>query len=403
MHPVIFTIPWLNRPVPTFGLMLVLGFLAAVMWAARRAQRSGGNPEVILDCGFVALIAGVVGARAMYVIHYWPHFAVFHSPLAIAWAVVDVTQGGLEYYGGVVLSIVAVIALLAWRRQSVRWYLDIVAPSVVLGLAFGRVGCFLNGCCFGGVCDAPWAVRFPFGSNPTSEQWRQRVPGTEVRKELLVRMPGAGFLQPIDQTALAASDDAIAAADRREAQARRVVAELKAKVAAADAARQPALREELTKAEKERLLSEAALMGVRSQMRRYNVSAAQLRAWAQESRGAPVHPAQLYSTITALVIAYLLSALYWRRSHDGVVFFSMLVLEPPARCLLELIRTDNPVDTLGALTISQFIAIVMILIGIAGLLIVRRLPPRSPAAVRWAPDEPGTKAKGKPRHAAATG
>ena len=118
MFPTAFRIPYFERDVPGFGLMLMIAFLMAIAWACRRTARSGGNPDVILNCGFVALIAGVVGCRTMHVVHYWNQFASLGNPIQIAWAIVDVSKGGLEYYGGFILSVIAVPIWLRFVERS---------------------------------------------------------------------------------------------------------------------------------------------------------------------------------------------------------------------------------------------------------------------------------------------
>jgi prolipoprotein diacylglyceryltransferase len=129
----------------------------------------------------------------------------------------------------------------------------------------------------------------------------------------------------------------------------------------------------------------AEYFDIRAQMALYNLTPQELRALAREYPSLPVHPTQLYSVVVLVVLALLLNALYWRRTRDGQVFFTFLVLEPPTRWLLEVLRDDNPVDTLGTLTISQFIAIAVVLVGVAGLVWLRSQPPRSPRARRWEP------------------
>lgn len=398
MQPVVFTIPWLNRDVPGYGLMLMIAFMAAILWAARRAMRSGANPDVILNCGFIALIAGVVGCRAMYVVHYWDQFKNRGDWLAITWAIIDVTRGGLEFYGGFMLATVVVLAYLILWKHSIRWYMDIIAPSAALGLAIGRIGCFLNGCCYGGTCELPWAVQFPFGSSVSVQQWKEKVPGSELRKELLVELLDTGVHVPLQRESLAASDEQIAAAEAAEKAARAKLNSAREKLAAAGAGGGAELRREVARAEREAEAAAGRFGDIRANMKKYNVSAAQLRAWAGEQRSVPVHPTQLYSTVTALLLALFLDALYWRRTRDGQVICALFVLEPGTRWLLEVIRADNPVDTAAMFTISQFLAICMIALGVAGLLVLRTMSPRSPRAVRWEP--PDAPAAGKP---AATG
>lgn len=350
MKPVLFEVPGLGWQVPGYGLMMMIGFLWAIWWASRRAIRSGGNPDVVLNCGLIAVFAGVIGARIMYVWHNWSQFAGRGSALSIAWAILDVRKGGLEYYGGVVVTIVVVVFYL-WRwGHSLRWYLDMMAPSLMLGLAVGRVGCFLNGCCWGGVCEQPWAVRFPYGSIASVEQWQRGIPAAALPQQLLYFEKSLGVPTPISRESLAATDAQIAEAKNRQ------------------------------------------FIDIRTNMAKYGLSAQQLRELAHEHSSAPVHPAQLYSTVTAGLLALLLGAIYWRRSRDGMVIFLMLVLEPPTRFILEYIRVDNPRDVFGILTISQAIAIVMFVAGVVGLIAIRNMPRRSRRATPWTPSAEGAKA-----------
>lgn len=396
MHPVLWTIPGINRDIPGFGVMLMIGFLLAIVWAVRRATRSGANPDVILNCGFLALVAGVVGCRAMYVVHYWDQFASRGGPVQIALGIIDITRGGMEYYGGFVLSLAAILGYFYFWGHSVRWYADIVAPSAALGLAFGRLGCFLNGCCYGGLCEQPWGVAFPFGSNTQNEQWKMKVPGSELREELIFTFPEIGISGPISRESLAASDAKLAAADQAEAAARKEYEAIRAKVAAAaDGPEKERLRAEQARAKRKLASAELAYADLRTNMKKYGVSAAQIRAWSGERWSLPVHPTQIYSAITALLLALLLSAVYWRRTRDGQVVCTLLVVEPVSRWLLEVIRTDNPVDTLGVFTISQAIAIGLTLLGVAGFFALRALPPRSARARRWTPEDESAAEKRK--------
>jgi phosphatidylglycerol:prolipoprotein diacylglycerol transferase len=111
----------------------------------------------------LALVGGVVGARLAYIIENWDAYSRAGPG---AW--LDVTSGGLIYYGGVVLAMAASLAYMLWRRLPIRRYLDIVAVTLMLGLAFGRMGCTLHGCCWGGPARADWplAIRFPMISRP---------------------------------------------------------------------------------------------------------------------------------------------------------------------------------------------------------------------------------------------
>jgi phosphatidylglycerol:prolipoprotein diacylglycerol transferase len=289
--------------------MLMVGLFVSIWWAARRALKSGGNPDVILNCGFIAIIVGVAGSRAMYVIHYWDQFKAHGNPLQILFAVIDVRKGGLEFYGGFILTTICALAWLRfWEKVSLRWYLDILAPSAALGLAIGRIGCLLNGCCFGTTCDLPWAVRFPLGSSASINQWQDRLPGAGLREELVYTDRETGLAMLLPREFLHTSDeklDAIAKVGR----------DLRACRAQLDATRDPAEKQRLdTRVEELEDAGGGDLLkyyAACANMEKYGLSASGLRAVAQSYRTLPVHPTQVYSAITAVLIALLLNALYW--------------------------------------------------------------------------------------------
>ena len=149
-----------------YGLMLVLGFLVAIYLAQWRARRGGENPENMAHVGLLALVGGIVGSRAAYIIEKWDQqFADLANPVG---AMFDVTSGGLIYYGGVVLAVALVLLYLRVKRLPARRCLDMVAVSMMVGLAFGRAGCLLNGCCYGAQCQPDWSLgaSFPLFSQP---------------------------------------------------------------------------------------------------------------------------------------------------------------------------------------------------------------------------------------------
>ncbi len=161
MRQILFriAIPGTDRVLPlyAYGAMLSLAFLAAITVAAWRARRQGRPPEIIYNCGLVAFFGGVVGARLFYVVQYHGRFDQW-------WELFRIWEGGLVYYGGLIFAAVGVVGYLVLARQPVLAFLDLIAPSVALGLAFGRIGCTLNGCCFGAPTAFPWGFRWPLGS-----------------------------------------------------------------------------------------------------------------------------------------------------------------------------------------------------------------------------------------------
>ena len=142
-----------------YGAMLCLGFLLAILVAARRAKRLGQPPDIIYNAALFCFFGGLIGSRMFYVIQYGEHFRS-------VWDLVKIWEGGLTFYGGFLMAVLATVGYLWLARLPVLYWLDIIAPSVALGEAFGRLGCFLNGCCYGGTCPAGWGVAWPAGTIP---------------------------------------------------------------------------------------------------------------------------------------------------------------------------------------------------------------------------------------------
>ncbi len=159
MYPELFKIPFIPLTVKSYGLMLVIGFLSAVSLIRRLSRDITPDPQLITSAALYSLIAGVIGARLFYVIHYFDNFRGNLLSVFAVW------RGGLELLGGVVLTVTVIILYLRHHKLPVRRYLDILAIGLMMALALGRIGCFLRGCCYGRPTDLPWAVRFPYGSD----------------------------------------------------------------------------------------------------------------------------------------------------------------------------------------------------------------------------------------------
>ena len=324
MRPELFHIPlpdWLpihDLPIRGYGAMLALGFLTAILIAAWRARRERENPDHIYNAAILALLGGVIGARLFDVIEYthssypewWRGFFFFEGVdglwlllggavaallsligllpwsrtaagrvrrgALVGWAVagalvlgrgvyiaaqkddyagfiaaLKITSGGLTVYGGLILATALVVPYLIYLRyrQGVNplKLLDILAPSLALGLAFGRLGCFLNGCCYGAPSDLPWAILWPKGSIPYKEYVIDR--GYEIMPHL--------------------------------------------------------------------------------------------------------HPAQLYGVANALLLFAFLHLAYRHKKRHGVIIGAFFGLKALSRFLLEMVRSDEPKEYFGHLSISQ--------------------------------------------------
>ena len=158
MYPSIFH--WGPITLHSYGLMIALGFITILYFMQRDARRVGVDPNAIGDTAFWTLILGVASTRLTHIIMF-PQFYSWTDP--IGW--INVTNGGLVFQG----AIPTAMAYIYWsmRRRNISFLVvaDIVLPYVPIAQAFGRMGCFLKGCCHGARADdLPWAVCFPEGS-----------------------------------------------------------------------------------------------------------------------------------------------------------------------------------------------------------------------------------------------
>lgn len=154
--PFRFTAP-LTVPLHTYGLAMAAAFMVAMWLAGRSAARAGLDKERVMDLCFWILVSSMVGSRLLFIVVNWNDYA--RHP----WAIFAIWNGGLVFYGG----FLAALLCSAWylRRHQMRFLpvADALIPSVAIGHAIGRLGCFSAGCCWGEACDPhlAWAARFP--------------------------------------------------------------------------------------------------------------------------------------------------------------------------------------------------------------------------------------------------
>src|SRR5207302_11230898 len=135
------------------------------------ARRSRLDPEIFINIALIALLTGVIGARASHVLENLSQYTRSdRSFTQNLWDMVNVRSGGLTYYGGFLLAFPACVAYGWYKKVPLRTGMDIMAPCILVGLGIGRIGCFLHGCCYGAECTLPWAVRFPYYSDAYLQQ-----------------------------------------------------------------------------------------------------------------------------------------------------------------------------------------------------------------------------------------
>ncbi len=319
MHPELFKIPFLGLPINMYGVMMVAGFLAAVSLIRHLSREITPDPQLITNAALYSLIAGVTGARLFYVVH---HINELEGGLL---SIIAIWHGGLELYGAVLFAIPIIAIYLLYHKLPIRQYLDILAIGLMLALAFGRIGCFMRGCCFGKPSNLPWAVRFPYGSDAYYNQ---------IYPDLQRNRPQPYMKLPEDYFGNYTNNG-------------KTFYGLKP-------------FKDLTEQQKDMVTK-------------------------GQYRCLPVHPTQLYSSAKAVVLCLILY-LFWRRSQracrynnmyklfvkPGSTFALMFIVYGFARFFMEFLRDDNPFE-FDSLTISQIISVILILFGAALMAVFHRM------------------------------
>ncbi len=180
MKPILFEIPipflGTSIPISAYGTMLSLSMIIGIYLTVRNGKKQGLDELKVLTACLWGLIFLVVGARLFFIIQHYPRYLANPAKILQLW------KGGLVFYGGFIGGIGAMVIYLRISRISVQKFLDAVTPCIPLGLFLTRVGCFLNGCCYGRLSELPWAVRYPQGSRVYTGQLESQL--IEATREL---------------------------------------------------------------------------------------------------------------------------------------------------------------------------------------------------------------------------
>ena len=161
MHPKFFELdifgdkPWVLH---SYGLLIAAGFLSAMMLAKRQGEREGEDPDRIVDLAFYLLLAGLVGARLVFILTKLEDYLQNPLEIFMFW------RGGLVFYGGFIGAAIYMTYYCKRYRMNFFKFADIFVPYLAMAHAFGRLGCLAAGCCFGKVTDMAWGIVFPLES-----------------------------------------------------------------------------------------------------------------------------------------------------------------------------------------------------------------------------------------------
>ena len=313
--------------VPAYGFMIMVAFITGTYFAAYRAKKWGVDPNNVIDGGLLAVVFGILGARLLFTIqyfdiHFWGTGYRNGEPYNKFWNVFKLWQGGLVFYGGLIGAAAAIIILFRKRKLKLPFAADLCLPSVILGLAITRIGCFFNGCCFGRITDVPWKVTFPEGSY------------SHLRQLELIKMFIADHSAMFDNAYFSGKMEALKSiisldpAGIRSHRALMILAEMKQKI----------------------IDSGFALDDLSCHMHT-------LLSTPFGDFPCPVHPTQIYASIMGFVLFGLILFLTRYRKFDGQMGTLLCILYAVNRFTIECFRSDN--NTNLGLTISQWISIAL--------------------------------------------
>jgi len=319
--------------VPAYGFMIMTAFITGTYIAVWRAKKWGIHPDHLIDAGLCAILFGILGARILFVIQFYDEY---FSPTVTKngreysrlWNMLKIWQGGLVFYGGLAGAAIAIVVLLRMRKLKISLMSDLIMPCVILGLAITRIGCFLNGCCFGAVTDVPWAVTFPGGGFSHTKQ-------VEDLTSFLTGKTG-------------------------EYSGPQRAAEMKARIKQAEEEHSTTVNRTvftLVKSMKQQVLKQNPDLSECGYHTQALMSAPLDKLWESPL---PVHPTQIYASFTGFLIFGILILLTRYRTFDGQIGLVFGLLYSVNRFIIEIFRGDS--STFLGMTMSQWISIVLFII-----------------------------------------
>ena len=326
-------------PIRGFGVMMMVAMVAGVGLGMHRAWQMGIDPEVMTSLAMWMIFPGIIGARLFFIAQYHDEF-LRPTVQQTLMSLVDVTKGGLVVYGSVLTGVPFGIYFLIRRGLPVLAVLDIIAPSMVVAAALGRIGCFLNGCCYGGECTWPVAVTFP----PRAAPYLQDSPPYQRQHEL-----GLLYGMKLKSTPERWLPPAVE------------VEQVFPGGAAEQAGVQVGNEIESINGKKIGSLQDAQIgLGLSNGSVELTTAEGKVHRIVRPDwpgRSLPIHPTQLYAALDAGLLALVLWLAYPFRRRDGEIFALLITVHPISRFLLEMIRSDEPGQFGTKLTISQWISL----------------------------------------------
>ncbi|HUP77920.1 MAG TPA: prolipoprotein diacylglyceryl transferase family protein [Pirellula sp.] len=342
--------PWIvGLPVRGYGVMLMLGVVSAMAIALHQCEKAGLTRDAFFSLATWTVIAGLLGARVFYVVQKWSELG--NTVGEKLWKSLQVTEGGLVVYGSVIGGLIAMAIWTRKNRFSFFSVADCVTPAFFIGLAFGRIGCLLNGCCYGGLCEGSLpSITFPAGSPAYVDQIESgSLFGFETDSKPSVEEPQ--IIRKVRPNSWASSNNI----------------RIGQKLISIDAsANRLSPNDPLAAPEFESVI-------------RVDNHHFQLAARDVPTRSLPVHPSQIYAAVSGLILCawtFIFAAIAKR---TGVVVGVGLIAYGILRIIEEIIRVDEAGQFGTSFSIAQWISTGGILLGICLVIDAKRQSPSLPA------------------------
>lgn len=371
-------------PIRGYGVCLLVAILASLALVLKLAQVKGISSDLIFSLCLWAVVSGILGARLFYIVEYWPEMAV-HDPGTDAFRlgptlynIVNIANGGLVVFGSILGGALGSLIFMIRSRMPVLATFDLMAPAMMLGISIGRIGCFLNGCCYGGVSDMCWAVEFPQDSPAHVHQMEHGQ----------IFFYGLKFKEETDHdrkflsvSEVQPGSDAEKAGMKQGMILRGMTGMLQGRPQSWQVETVPNALLLIYAFEKENpgeiLRFDVYANPEKTETRPYFIG-------PSRSPVLPVHPTQIYSSLaaaTGCVILLILGKRPFFRAREGLVFAVFLLLYSVGRFLLEIIRTDEDSFLGTGLTVSQNVSIGVFFAGLVLLVYLlkagKTLPPKT--------------------------
>ena len=339
-------------PIRGYGTFLLFAIVAAVGLLMYRGKKLWNIlPDTIVSLALWCVICGLIGARLFYVIQYWPEI---RKPdlMSTLVSIVSISEGGLVVYGSIIGGTLGATVFLLKNKLPVLATLDLLAPALLLGIAIGRLGCLMNGCCYGGVCDLPWAIVFPPGS---PAHYHQLLHHQTYFAGLKFQEESSNKQSRIKIAEVRPGSEAEKAGLKKEM----MILALGEKTAEQD---------QLLPVKESRQLFDFMDKAIHDHLREILIvtdSPPPFQTYAlpltPQKEVLPVHPTQIYSSLSAAFGCILLLVCSRFCKKDGQVFLLLMIYYPIARFILEMIRTDENSFFGTGLTISQNVSLLILI------------------------------------------